>query len=114
MNRQALTICTVLLAIDCTDGVNQPSHEIQVRHQRDMVYELDVIRKADRAVVQIIEVRNGIDPSEPGATELVDIDGDGHPDLRVLGGEARGEAWHKVWVYDPEEEGFVWSHTTEQ
>ncbi len=114
MIRQTLTICVILLAASCTEGANQPSYEIQVRHQRDMVYELDVIRKADRAVVQIIEVRNGIDLSEPGATELIDVDGDGHSDLRVLGGEAQDGAWYKVWTYDPEEAGFVWSHTTER
>jgi hypothetical protein len=113
MNRQMLAISAILVGLGCTESTNQASHEIQVRHQRDMVYELDVIRKTDRAVVQIIEVRNGVDPSKPGATELTDIDGDGHPDLRVLGGEAQGESWHKIWIYDPEEEGFVWSHTTE-
>jgi hypothetical protein len=103
----------ILVAVGCTEGTNQPSHEIQVRHQQDMMYELDVIRKTDRAVVQIIEVRNGVDPSQPGANELIDVDGDGHVDLRVLGGETQDGAWYKIWIYDPDEEGFVWSHTTE-
>lgn len=86
MNQQVLAISAILVALGCTESTNQASHE----------------------------VRNGVDPSKPGATELTDVDGDGYADLRVLGGEAQGEAWHKIWIYDPKEEGFVWSHTTEQ
>lgn len=89
-------------------------YSIQVEHKNDMYYELRIVRDSDRAIAQTIPIRNGEDLTQAGRVELVDMNGDGHPDLRVLGGYVDKNPWHKIWLFDTKTETFVWSHTTER
>lgn len=77
-----------------------------------MRYKLDIIRNANKSLIQTISVRNGVDPSVPGGLEIIDINQDGYGDLRLRGGETAKSAWYKIWYFDPKSEQFVWSHTT--
>lgn len=73
-------------------------------------YRIDVSNEDDSKVLQSEKIRNGV-PLEDKASsfEVVDVDSDGYRDIKVLGGENKGKAWFKIWLYDSSKRAFVWS-----
>ena len=71
-------------------------------------YDIEFRDRADR-VVQRLSIRNGV-PIQEKDVELVDLNADGFKDIKVLGGMDRsGASWYKTWLWNTEQEKYVWS-----
>ncbi len=73
-----------------------------VSRYRILVYSAD----GSEIVQDLGEVRNGVGVEEhKHAFEVVDVDGDGFADIRLLGGFDKSgnvdKPWYKVWLYQP-------------
>ena len=94
-----------------------PEVELQITpFGEGMYYKIAVLRKADHALIQTIEVRNGLDPSTEGMTFLRTNKAGDRTFLYVLGGgsdDLKERRWYKVWAFDPPKGQFVWLRTTE-
>jgi hypothetical protein len=78
----------------------------------NFLYRIDVCDATGARVLQSLTLRNGV-PLRPqdrvDAFQVLDVDGDGFADIKVLGGLKDGKAWYKIWLYDPAAKQFVWS-----
>ena len=72
-------------------------------------YRIDVCSADGTRVLQTEEFRNGVSLDSKEAFRIIDADGDGYVDIKVLAGTKDGRPWFKIWLYDPVRERFVWS-----
>jgi hypothetical protein len=74
-------------------------------------YRLDVCDTAGKGVLQSEHIRNGSPlEDQQDALAIIDVDGDGYRDIKILGGVCQGRKWYKVWLYDAQQRRFTWSN----
>jgi hypothetical protein len=78
-------------------------------------YQIEVCDEGGRIIFQSEVIRNGVRlEGQRGGFQVVDLNSDSYADVKVLGGYSEGRAWHKVWLYDPSTQKYVWDNRTSQ
>ena len=85
-------------------------YTIKVVDKMDMFYEVNIFQQSNNEKLQTIELRNGKDPANEGATKILYIDK--IPHLVILGGQTEQGKWYKLWKMDSTTGQFIWLKTT--
>jgi hypothetical protein len=76
----------------------------------NFLYRVDICNEKGTLVLQSLEIGNIVPlENDADAFQIVDVDGDGYGDVKVLGGRRDGKPWYQVWLYNVEKRRFIGS-----